>query len=117
MSRRARERGDKHDRWQDERDGDEDEADLPEALVRCAWPGLEFDMMDTSLFLGRESMIPRPSKEMVYWRALLFPVMFRNATRPTQFLQDAGKSRCRAWLTNPYMKAGMAILRHSPLQW
>lgn len=30
MSRRARERGEKHDRWQDERDGDEDEAALPE---------------------------------------------------------------------------------------
>ncbi|WP_440110231.1 hypothetical protein [Acidovorax sp. BL-A-41-H1] len=28
MSRRARERGDKHDRWQDDRDADDDE--LPE---------------------------------------------------------------------------------------
>lgn len=28
MSRRARERGEKHDRWQDERD--DDDADLPE---------------------------------------------------------------------------------------
>lgn len=39
--------------------GFKDEPDLPAALAGCAHFGLEFDMMDTSFFLGRETLIPR----------------------------------------------------------
>lgn len=65
--------------------GFKDEPDLPEALTHCAHFGLEFDMMDTSFFLGRETLIPRIAKEMAYWRVLLFSTMFRNATSMTAF--------------------------------
>ena len=67
--------------------GFKDEPDLPEALTHCAQFGLEFDMMDTSFFLGRETLIPRFGKEMAYWRVLLFATMFRNATSITAFFR------------------------------
>lgn len=60
--------------------GFKDEPDLPAALSLCAHFGLEFEMMDTSFFLGRETLIPRRSREMAYWRVLLFALMFRNAS-------------------------------------
>jgi len=67
--------------------GFKDDPDLPEALTHCAAVGLEFDMMDTSFFLGRETLIPRFGKEMAYWRVLLFAAMFRNATSITAFFR------------------------------
>ncbi|SDG53236.1 potassium transporter Kup [Propionivibrio dicarboxylicus] len=67
--------------------GFKDEPDLPEALTHCAEVGLDFDMMDTSFFLGRETLIPRFGKEMAYWRVLLFAAMFRNATSITAFFR------------------------------
>ncbi len=67
--------------------GFKDEPDLPAALALCAQFGLEFEMMDTSFFLGREALIARPSKAMAYWRVLLFAAMFRNATSITAFFK------------------------------
>jgi KUP system potassium uptake protein len=67
--------------------GFKDEPDLPEALTHCAPYGLEFDMMDTSFFLGRETLVPRFGKEMAYWRVLLFAALFRNATSITAFFK------------------------------
>ena len=67
--------------------GFKDEPDLPEALTHCTQFGLEFDMMDTSFFLGRETLIPRFGKEMAYWRVMLFAAMFRNATSITAFFR------------------------------
>ena len=67
--------------------GFKDEPDLPAALALCAHFGLEFDMMDTSFFLGRETLIPHFGGEMAYWRVLLFAVMFRNASSLTAFFK------------------------------
>jgi len=67
--------------------GFKDEPDLPAALALCAHFGLEFEMMDTSFFLGRETLIPRRSKDMAYWRVLLFALMFRNASSLTAFFR------------------------------
>ncbi len=67
--------------------GFKDEPDLPAALARCADHGLEFEMMDTSFFLGRETLIPRFGGKMAYWRVLLFAVMFRNASSLTAFFK------------------------------
>jgi KUP system potassium uptake protein len=67
--------------------GFKDEPDIPAALARCARSGLEFEMMDTSFFLGRETLIPRFGGQMVYWRVLLFSVMFRNASSLTAFFK------------------------------
>jgi len=56
-----------------------DEPDLPEALEWCAEQGLRLDMMDTSFFFGRETLIPKVESEMAFWRERLFITMARNA--------------------------------------
>jgi len=67
--------------------GFKDEPDIPAALSRCAESGLQLDMMDTSFFLGRETLIPKLGAEMAYWRELLFIAMFRNAGSATAFFK------------------------------
>lgn len=67
--------------------GFKDEPDIPLALTLCAEVGLEIDMMDTSFFLGRETLIPRFGSEMAYWRTLIFIAMFRNAGSATAFFR------------------------------
>ena len=67
--------------------GFKDDPDLPAALALCAPLGLAFSMMDTTFFLGRETLLPRSGKEMARWRALLFATMFRNATSLTAFFR------------------------------
>ena len=67
--------------------GFKDEPDLPAALAQCAHFGLDFEMMDTSFFLGRETLVPRFGGEMAYWRVLLFALMFRNASSLTDFFK------------------------------
>ena len=67
--------------------GFKDEPDIPAALAMCDHFGLEFDMMDTSFFLGRETLIPRLGSEMAYWRSLIFVAMFRNAGSATAFFK------------------------------
>lgn len=67
--------------------GFKDAPDIPSALALCAGSGLEIDMMDTSFFLGRETLIPRLGSEMAYWRSLIFVAMFRNAGSATAFFK------------------------------
>ena len=67
--------------------GLKDEPDIPAALAMCDHFGLDFDMMDTSFFLGRETLIPRSGKEMAYWRVLLFTTIFRNASSLPDFFK------------------------------
>jgi KUP system potassium uptake protein len=67
--------------------GFKDEPDLPAALALCDHFGLQFDMMDTSFFLGRETLITGLGKSMVHWRFLLFAAMFRNASSLTAFFK------------------------------
>jgi KUP system potassium uptake protein len=56
-----------------------DTPDLPRALEWCGEQGLQLDTMDTSFFLGRETLIPKLRSDMAYWREKLFVSMFRNA--------------------------------------
>lgn len=67
--------------------GFKDEPDIPAALALCAEAGLSLDMMDTSFFLGRETLIPKFGSEMAYWREMLFIAMFRNAGSATAFFK------------------------------
>jgi KUP system potassium uptake protein len=61
--------------------------DLPRDLELCAQHGLKLDMMDTSFFIGRETLIPRVGSEMSLWREKLFVSMFRNAGSVTHFFK------------------------------
>ena len=67
--------------------GFKDEADIPAALALCANAGLDINMMETSFFLGRETLIPKLGSEMAYWRELLFIALFRNAGSATAFFK------------------------------
>jgi KUP system potassium uptake protein len=64
-----------------------DVPNLPEALEWCGEQGLEIDFMDTSFFLGRETLIPRLHSEMAFWREKLFIAMFRNAGAAATYFQ------------------------------
>ena len=67
--------------------GYKDEPDIPAALALCTNSGLHIDMMDTSFFLGRETLIPKLKSDMAYWRELLFVAMFRNAGSATAYFR------------------------------
>jgi KUP system potassium uptake protein len=59
--------------------GFKDEPDIPAELARCKELGMRFDIMETSFFLGRESLVSRVGSGMARWREKLFIVLFRNA--------------------------------------
>ena len=59
--------------------------DVPQALALCAPAGLEFDMMSTSFFLSRESLVPTMYPGMAMWRERLFIAMARNAGSAAAF--------------------------------
>jgi KUP system potassium uptake protein len=63
----------------DVRFGFKDEPDIPGVLDRCAAHGLEFDMMQTSFFVARQTVISTPGGGMAPWREHLFVAMQRNA--------------------------------------
>ncbi|MCX7169593.1 MAG: potassium transporter Kup [Proteobacteria bacterium] len=62
-----------------------EQPDLPQALEWCAEDGLDFEPMDTSFFLGRETLIPKLGSEMSLWREKIFIAMFRNAGSAASF--------------------------------
>ena len=67
--------------------GFKDETNIPQALELCAPLGLEFNMMDTSFFLSRETLIPTAKPGMALWREKLFVNMARNAGSVTAYFQ------------------------------
>ena len=56
-----------------------DETDIPQALLHADRFGLSLDAMNTSFFLGRETLIPAMGSEMPLWRERLFISMYRNS--------------------------------------
>ena len=59
--------------------GFKDEPDIPETLTQCKGCGLEFQMMETSFFISRETLIATIAPGMALWREKLFISMARNA--------------------------------------
>ncbi|MFL6200855.1 MAG: potassium transporter Kup, partial [Thermoanaerobaculia bacterium] len=49
--------------------------------------GLDLNVMNTTFFLSRETLIPSKQPGMALWREKLFAVMSRNAQRPTDFFR------------------------------
>jgi len=62
-----------------------DEPEVPQVLSRLEIGGNPFKMMETTFFLGRETIIPSPKPGMAIWREHLFRLMSRNARTATSF--------------------------------
>jgi KUP system potassium uptake protein len=58
---------------------------LPKALGLCRRLGLKFDIMATSFFLGRRSVVPSAQSGMPLWQDKIFIFLMRNAANPTDF--------------------------------
>ena len=64
-----------------------DPTDIPSALKDAARFGIEFNDMETSFFLGRETLIPSRRPGMALWREHLFAWMSRSATSALDFFK------------------------------
>jgi KUP system potassium uptake protein len=60
---------------------------VPAALMLGEKAGLAFDLMDTSFFLSRETLIPSAVPGMALWREALFSWMSRNAATAMNFFR------------------------------
>ncbi len=58
---------------------------LPKGLALCRKQGLKFDIMATSFFLGRRSVVAAAQSGMPLWQDKLFIFLTKNATNPTDF--------------------------------
>ena len=58
---------------------------IPRALGLCRKQGLKFDIMSTSFFLGRRSVVPSAARGMPLWQDKLYIFLMRNAANPTDF--------------------------------
>ncbi|MGN6728505.1 MAG: potassium transporter Kup [Rhodanobacteraceae bacterium] len=67
-----------------------EDPDVPRRLARCGAKGLGFDMMDTTFFLSRETIVATERPGMALWRDKLFAFMARNALPATAFFRIPG---------------------------
>ncbi|WP_374575189.1 potassium transporter Kup [Phenylobacterium sp.] len=58
---------------------------IPKALGLCRKLGLKFDIMATSFFLGRRSVVPSAQSGMPLWQDKIFIFLMKNAANPTDF--------------------------------
>ena len=67
--------------------GFKESPNVPRALSACSQFSLEFDLMDTSFFLGHEKIVPGLHSKMYHWRDRIFIWMARNALSATEFFR------------------------------
>ena len=60
---------------------------VPKALQLCRKQGLKFDIMATSFFLGRHSIVASATSGMPLWQDKLFIFLTKNAANPTDFFK------------------------------
>ncbi len=60
---------------------------VPKALGLCRKQGIKFDIMATSFFLGRRSVVPAAQTAMPLWQDKLFIFLLKNGTNPTEFFK------------------------------
>ncbi len=63
------------------------ETDVPKALSSRDMCGGPFDMMKTSFFLSRQTLLSADKPGMMIWRERLFSWMMRNAATPMEFFR------------------------------
>ena len=67
--------------------GFKDEPDIPKVLAQCEKDGLVFEMLDTSFFIARQTVISTPGAGMAPWREHLYVAMSRNARGAADYYQ------------------------------
>ncbi len=65
--------------------GFKDDPDIPSMLEDAGRRGFLFDMMETSFFVSRETLIPTSGTGMAMWRERLFASMSKNAVKASDF--------------------------------
>jgi KUP system potassium uptake protein len=60
---------------------------LPKAMALCRKQGVKFDIMATSFFLGRRSVVPATQTAMPLWQDKLYIYLLKNAANPTDFFR------------------------------
>lgn len=63
------------------------ETDVPAILKKVKECGMEFNMMQTSFFLSRQTLLPSEKPEMMVWREKIFAWMLRNAATAMEFFK------------------------------
>ena len=67
--------------------GFKEDPDVPALLEDCGRKGFAFDMMETSFFVSRETLIATVAPGMALWREKLFVSMSKNAIKASEFFQ------------------------------
>ena len=67
-----------------------EDPDIPAAMERCEAKGMNFDMMDTTFFISRETVVATDRPGMPLWRDKLFAFLSRNASSATAFFRIPG---------------------------
>ena len=62
-----------------------EQPNIPQALDSCAAQQLSFNMMDTSFFVGRLTIVPASRSRWRRFKVKLFALMHRNALAATEF--------------------------------
>lgn len=61
--------------------------DVPRALKACEAHGMTFDLMSTTFYLARETVVRAAKSSLTPWRAQIFRLMSKNATSATDFFK------------------------------
>ncbi|HWU98704.1 MAG TPA: potassium transporter Kup [Oxalicibacterium sp.] len=67
--------------------GFKDLPDIPLALEQAKDQGLEFEMMETSFFIARQTVVAHPTRGMALWREHIFVTMSRHARGAADYYQ------------------------------
>jgi KUP system potassium uptake protein len=67
--------------------GFKESPNVPAMLADCRQQNMDFDMMDTSFFVNRESLIATPKGEMALWREHLFVWMSHLAAKASDYFR------------------------------
>jgi len=67
-----------------------EDPNVPTALTSCEASGLGFDMMDTTFFISRETVVSGDHRGMAMWRDKLFAFLNRNGVPATAFFHIPG---------------------------
>jgi len=60
---------------------------VPRAMALCRKKGLKFDIMTTSFFLSRRTLVPSATSGIRAWQDRLFIVMAGNATAASAYFR------------------------------